>query len=298
MSEKTVSPPGSEPVSEPEPVAGSEPEPVAGSEPAAGALDGPAPRPPRRLLRAAARWTVAAAVFAGVGTGAAFGVSGMEREQVPGLSTRDDGRWEYPELSLPALPVGSPRPFSKANTGEIHHADLRELLLPAPAGATPDKKRTGGWVSTDQYVSEYAEDRRAELRPWLRDLAVRHVAARGWTMPDGTAARIYLLRFPSVAFAQTFAYEATKIETGEGLPLATAPQSVLDEEWLPDSAAGAALRTMADAYVEPEPYGATQTRHAYIVAGDTLALIVQERKGGSPAVPFHQTTILQNQLLG
>ncbi|PVE08227.1 hypothetical protein [Streptomyces scopuliridis] len=257
----------------------------------------PAPRPPRRVLRAVARWTAAVVVFAGLGTGAAYGISSMERSDVPGLATRDDGRWDYPRLSLPALPSGSPRPFTPGNTAEIHHADLRELLLPAPAGATGDKKLAGGWVSTEQYVSEYAEDRRAGLRPALRDYAVRHIAARGWTMPDGTSSRVYLLRFQSGAFAQAF--KDMEIESGAdaGAPLVRAPTTEIDEGWS-EFARDAVEGTSAELFVEPAPYDGTQVRQAYVVAGDTLALIVHEKKGGAPAVPFRQTVILQNQLLG
>jgi hypothetical protein len=39
-------------------------------------------------------------------------------------------------------------------------------------------------------------------------------------------------------------------------------------------------------------------RQAYLTAGDVLALIVQERPGTVPDVPFQQTVILQSQLLG
>ncbi|MGW6602673.1 hypothetical protein [Streptomyces sp. NPDC055036] len=257
----------------------------------------PAPRPPRRVLRAVARWTAAAVVFAGLGTGAAYGIGSMERTDVPGLATRDDGRWDFPRLSLPALPAGSPRPFTEGNVGEIHYADPRELLLPAPAGATADKKLAGGWVSTEQYTSEYAEDRRAVLRLALRDQAVRHIAARGWTMPDGTSSRVYLLRFQSVASAQDFKDMEIGAGTRGGVPLVGAPTTEIDEGWS-DSAAEAVAGTTVEPFIEPAPYDGTQTRQAYVVAGDILALIVHEKKGGAAAVPFHQTVILQNQLLG
>ncbi|GAA3372817.1 hypothetical protein GCM10020367_29940 [Streptomyces sannanensis] len=56
--------------------------------------------------------------------------------------------------------------------------------------------------------------------------------------------------------------------------------------------------TIANVYVEPKPYGAEQTRLAYLRAGDTVALIAQTRKGGAALVPFQQTVVLQNQLLG
>ncbi|MFD7615945.1 hypothetical protein [Streptomyces sp. NPDC059802] len=255
----------------------------------------PAPKPPRRVLRAIARWTVAALVLGGFGAGTAFGVTSMERTDVPGLATESDGRWDYPELSLPALPAGSPRPYSDGNVAEIHHADLRRLLLPAPAGATADKKLDGGWVSTEQYLSEYAEGKRSGIAQTLKDSAPRHVAARGWTMPDGTSTRIYLVRFNSTAFAQSFLDSITA--GGSLVPLVGAPETVLDEGW---SGGGKVEGTSSYVYDEAKPYGEARVRQGYVVAGDTLALVVQSRKGkeSTRSVPFHQTVILQNQLLG
>ncbi|MFI6704249.1 hypothetical protein ACIBJC_35855 [Streptomyces sp. NPDC050509] len=253
-------------------------------------------RPPRRVLRAVARWVVAGAVCAGLGTGVAYGLSGMERTDLPGLSTRGDGRWDYPELSLPALPVGTPRPFNPENAGEIHHADLRALLLRAPAGATPDKELTGGWVSTERYLSEYAAGQRGDLTTLLDDFAVRHIAARGWTMPDGTVSRVYLLRFPSSGLAAGFKLGAV-LGSGVGETVAAAPGAEPDRSW-PEPPPGSEMFVSTDVYAEPEPYGPTQARHAYVAAGDTIGLIVHEKKGGTPAVPFHQTVVLQGQLLG
>ncbi|KIF75786.1 hypothetical protein QR77_21630 [Streptomyces sp. 150FB] len=253
------------------------------------------PRPPRGALRAVARWTAAVLVCGVLGTGTAFGIARLDRTDVPGLATADDGRWDYPELSLPALPAGSPRPFSYANKAETHHADLRELLLPAPAGATADKKLAGGWVSVDQYVSAYAVEQRPRLKEALRHDGVRHVAARGWTMPDGTVSRVYLLQFESVAFTAEFVQDGIGYVISAGVPLAAAPEAVLDEQW---SKTTQVRGTRTAAYTEPKPYGATQVRQGYIRAGDTLALVVNEKKGGAAAVPFHQTMILQTQLLG
>ncbi|MFJ2583931.1 hypothetical protein [Streptomyces sp. NPDC087538] len=255
----------------------------------------PAPKPPRRVLRAVARWTAAALVLGGLGAGTAFGITSMERTDVPGLATESDGRWDYPELSLPALPAGSPRPYSDGNVAEIHHADLRRLLLPAPAGAVVDKKLDGGWVSTERYLSEYAKSSRSDLAQTLKDSAPRHVAARGWTMPDGTSTRIYLVRFNSTAFAQAFMDSIAG--SGSEASLVGAPETVLDEGW---SGAGKVAGTSSYAYDEAKPYGEARVRHGYVVAGDTLALVVQSRKGeeSTRSVPFHQTVILQNQLLG
>ncbi|MFJ4837964.1 hypothetical protein [Streptomyces sp. NPDC088746] len=255
-----------------------------------------APRPPRRVLRAALRWTAAVLVLGGLGTGTAAGITAMERTDVPGLATRDDGRWDYPALSLPALPAGAPRPFADFNAAEVHHADLRRLLLPAPAGATVDKKLDGGWVDIARYVAEYAKDDRAALTEQLENSALRHIAARGWTMPDGTSSRVYLLQFNSVAYSTEF--QDNLFDNGSlPLPLAGTAEPAVDEGW--NATAGAEF-TMAHVYSEPEPHGAEQVRHAYVLAGDTLALVVHARKGGAgtEAVPFHQTVVLQNQLLG
>ncbi|WP_406496121.1 hypothetical protein OG936_18940 [Streptomyces sp. NBC_00846] len=254
------------------------------------------PKPPRRVLRAVARWTAAVLVCGGFGAGAAAEITSMERTDVPGLATGSDGRWDYPELSLPALPAGSPRPYSDGNVAEIHHADLRSLLLPAPAGATVDKKLDGGWVSTEQYLSEYVKGKRSDITQTLKDFAPRHVAARGWTMPDGTSTRIYLVRFNSTVFAQDF-MDSIIGRSGSGVPLVGAPETVLDEGW---SGYGKVNGTTSYVYDEAKPYGEAQVRQGYVVAGDTLALVVQARRGreGTESVPFHQTLILQNQLLG
>lgn len=289
-------------VAEAEPVPAAEPVPFARQPvqaagqlvPAAEPL--PAPKRPRRVLRAVARWTAAVLVLGGLGTGTALGITSMERTDVPGLATEGDGRWDYPELSLPALPAGSPRPFNDGNVAEVHHADLRKLLLPAPAGATADKELAGGWVSTAQYLSVYQKGKRAELGQVLKDSALRHIAARGWTMPDGTSSRIYLLQFNSTAFAEAFRDETSE-NTSIGAQLVGSPRTDFDETW---SGGGRVENTAAYVYAEDKPYGSEQVRHAYVLSGDTLALVIQSRKGkaGTERVPFHQTLILQNQLLG
>ncbi|MGW2018676.1 hypothetical protein [Streptomyces sp. NPDC001927] len=260
------------------------------------AAERPQPAKPSRkpLFLALARWTAAVLVFGGVGTGTALGITSMERTEVPGLATESDGRWEYPELSLPALPVGVPRPYTKGNDGEIHHADLRKLLLPAPAGATPDPKLNGGWVTVDQFLSQYRKDDRAKLSTPLAESALRHIAARGWTMPDGTTTRIHLLRFNSVAFAEAFKDDALEAGTVDG-PLLDGVEGVEFDGTFPSDIRVA--YTVPYAYVEL-PHNADQTRWVYIQAGDTLALITQTRKGEALTVPFQQTVALQNQLLG
>ncbi|MFF7360321.1 hypothetical protein [Streptomyces sp. NPDC008125] len=254
------------------------------------------PRRPRRVLRAVARWTAAVLVFGAASTGTAYGIASMERTDVPGLSTVDDGRWDYPELSLPALPPHTSHPFDFSNDAEIHYVDVRDLLLPAPAGAVADKKLSGGWVPASQFLTEFAEDGRSHLGQVLTDSALRHVAARGWTMPDGTSSRIYLLQFDSVAFATGLSDELTSEGDQQALPVGVTGLE-LDDSWPEDSFP----RTIrVDAYAEKKPYEKEHVRIAYAQAGDTLAVIVHSRKGGGEAaeVPFQQTVVLQDQLLG
>ncbi|MFE7778902.1 hypothetical protein ACFU5O_34505 [Streptomyces sp. NPDC057445] len=262
--------------------------------PAAETAPPAAPGRDRRVLRAVARWTVAALVCGGLGAGTALGITSMERTDVPGLATESDGRWDYPKLSLPALPEGTPRPFNEGNVQQIHHADLRKLLLSAPVGATVDKKLTGGWVTPGQFSAEFVAAERSDLERDLKDHGARHIAARGWTMPDGTVCRIYLLQFGSADSAEAFKGLVAQ-GTRPHVPLAGTSEFELDRSW---TTVGHELPTASYVYRETAPVGAEETHHAYIVSGDTLALVIQSRKGKAPAVPFHQTVVLQNQLLG
>lgn len=273
------------------------PAPPAGPPPAAA----PAPRVPfreRRVLRAVLRWTAATVVLAAVGTGTAYGIVSQERTDVPGLSTLDDGRWEYPKLTKPALPAGAPLPYAPENVGEIHYADLGALLLPAPAGSRPDRtlQAEKGRTTVDRYLREYEEDEREALREHLTESRVRQVAARGWTMPDGTSARVFLLRFHTSAVAGDFFVD----NVASGPDLSLRPVGVEEMSSVDDGYDRRAEVTGTERYVydEAAPRGPVHVRHAYITAGDTVALVVLSRKGEVPQVPFHQTVVLQNQLLG
>ncbi|MGW3360474.1 hypothetical protein ACWDFL_34650 [Streptomyces bungoensis] len=256
-----------------------------------------APRKDRRALRAVLRWTAAVVVFAAVGAGTAYGITGMDRTDVPGLATASDGRWDYPELTRPPLPAGSPGPFAEANPAGSHYADLRALLLPAPAGATEDKALNGrdGWLPTEKYLAEYAlKEDRDQLRQKLVDTGLRHIAARGWTTPDGTRTRVYLLQFGTAAVVDNqFASDNVAFST-PSFRIRGSGDAVYDKHF-PDAAT--VSRTSRTAYVEPKPYGAEQVRQAYVSAGDVYAVILQSRKGGALAMPFQQTVTLQTELL-
>ncbi|MBN0045115.1 hypothetical protein JS756_13540 [Streptomyces actuosus] len=259
----------------------------------------PAAEKDRRVLRAFLRWTAAVVVFAAVGAGTAYGITRMERTEVPGLATQPDGRWEYPELTKPPLPAGSPGPLAPDNASGAHYADLRALVLPAPAGATQDTALRGkdGWLATKDFLAEYAdEEERQEFSDRLLDDGLRHIAARGWTTPDGTRTRIYLLRFGTAAVVDGIMADDMVPYGTPAYRLRGTEYSDYDDGFPQASEVKGVQRTT---YAESEPYGDEMVRHAYLAAGDTLALVVQSHKGGTVAeVPFRQTVVLQSQLLG
>jgi hypothetical protein len=266
--------------------------------PGAFAVAGPPPaKKDRRVLRAVLRWTAAVAVFAAVGAATAFGITSMDRTDVPGLATEADGRWTFPEIVRPPLPSGSPRPFVEANVVGSHYADLRALVLPAPAGAREDKALRGkdGWLPTEDFLAEYsgAQDRK-EFGQRLTDHGLRHIAARGWTTQDGTHTRIYLLHFDTATVVDDLA--SNKFASFNSLEYAIheAHDSVMDSAFPGEARIRDISRSV---YVEPKPYGAQQVRQAYLRAGDVFAVIIQSRKGTTPAVPFQQTVTLQTELL-
>ncbi|MFD7134181.1 hypothetical protein [Streptomyces sp. NPDC059894] len=250
----------------------------------------------RPLVRGILRWTAAVAVFAAVGASTAYGITRMERTDVPGLRTESDGRWAYPELTRPPLPSGSPAPFDAANTTNAHHADLRALVLPAPEGATEDKALRGsdGWLPTEDFLEEFGSEDRERIGETLADAGLRHIAARGWTTPDGAGTRVYLLRFDSVSVTEEMLSNAFTNYTTPVYPPRGGELYERDDSF-PDVSLNEHL--LLSPYVEAKPYGAEQVRLAYVGAGDVMAVIVQSRKGTMPVVPFHQTVVLQGQLL-
>ncbi|GAA0921219.1 hypothetical protein [Streptomyces thermoalcalitolerans] len=257
----------------------------------------PSPRKDRRILRAVVlRWIAAVVVFAATGAGTAYGIAALDRTDLPGLATASDGRWDYPRIVKPPLPSGSPGPFAEDNVAGVHHADLRALLLPAPRGATEDKALRGkdGWLATKDFLAEYArrEDRK-KFGQDLTDHGLRHIAARGWTTQDGTHTRIYLLQFNTAALVHHLADEGL---TGyDGTYAVRGAQTLVHDIGFPYGAEVDEI--LYSVYTETMPYGAEQVRQAYLIAGDTLAVIIQSRKGTVAAVPFQQTVALQGWLL-
>ncbi|MFI6491453.1 hypothetical protein [Streptomyces sp. NPDC050564] len=252
----------------------------------------------RRVLRAVLRWTAAVVVFGAVGTSAAYGITRMERTDVPGLATESDGRWDYPTITKPPLPSGSPGPMAESNKAGAHYADLRKLVLPAPRGAKADAALRGedGWLASKTFLAEYAEKAdRETVGQLLTDSGLRHIAARGWTTEDGTHTRIYLLQFDTAAVADDLVSSDLANYDSPQYAVRGAALTERDERF-PERAAVDDITRFA--YVESKPYGAEQVRQSYLSAGDTIAVIVQSRKGTAQAVPFQQTVILQSELLG
>ncbi|MEU5314524.1 hypothetical protein [Streptomyces sp. NPDC021562] len=260
-----------------------------------------APEPPkkdRRRLRAALRWAAAVAVFAVAGSGTAYGVTLLDRTDVPGLATHSDGRWDYPTLVKPPLPAGSPGPNDDArNKAGAHYADLRKLVLPAPRGATVDQalKGTDGWLPTKTFLQEFAHAAdRTEVGQKLVDNGLRHIAARGWTTPDGTHTRVYLLQFDTASIAE---HMLSNDFTGYETPKYPVRGGDAYERDLGFPVAAHLDRVHTAPIRESKPYGAEEVREAYLAAGDTVALVVQSRRHSALAVPFEQTVTLQGELL-
>ncbi|SFC26132.1 hypothetical protein [Streptomyces aidingensis] len=259
-----------------------------------------APKPPlvhRRWVRAVTRWTLAAALFAGAATVTGQQISARERTDVPGLATAADGRWDYPELSLPPLPEGSPPPFANANKAQIHHADLRALLLPPPETAEAHPELDGtDWLEPAGFAGLMdSEEQREDLAEAFATHPLRQIAQRGWTMPDGTTTEIYLLRFTTGAVADAL-FDREFGTLGTHKDLAVAPKTEPDEGWPEENGRIGQVTTVVR--TEAAPYTEGHTRLAYLRAGDVLGLVVQTHPDDAAEVPFHQTVILQAQLLG
>ncbi|MFD6183258.1 hypothetical protein [Streptomyces goshikiensis] len=258
----------------------------------------PAARTPkgRRSLFAALRWTAAVVVFAAVGAACAYGIVRSDRTDVPGLSTRSDGRWDYPALVKPTPPPGAAVPFAADNADGIHYAGLTQLLLPAPRGATPDAKlklEKDSAVAVDTFLEEYEPSAREKMKQAFADEGLRQIVGRGWTTPDGTRTHVYLLRFHSSGFVNAFT------GCGRDMNLSGVNRIDSDSDWsrakLAQSAPDSNERQL---FEEAPPVGDEQIKAGCIQSGDVQAVILQSRKDAVAAVPFHQTVILQNQLLG
>jgi hypothetical protein len=257
-----------------------------------------APRVPfrsRRGVRAAARWSAAVLVFAVLGGATAYAVTQPERTRIPGLKTPGDGRWTYAPLALPKLPAGRPGPADVKNPGGHHYADIRSLLLTPPRTGRTDPAVPGpsGWLPTAGFIKLY-DDMDAYMSSAetdeLREQGLRHIAARSWTMPDGTRTDIYLLQFTTAGYAGLYTPDAEARRIKDATDTA--------DDTVPAQGKAVPSSVTVSAHAEVPPYGATAARYAWIYQGDTIALVRQTRRGSVPEAPFAQTVRLQAQLLG
>jgi len=262
--------------------------PPPGAAPPGAASRGMSPRVRRTL-----RWTAVALVFAVFGAGTAYAVTLPQRTHIPGLKTPADGRWQYPVLALPELPARKPRPLDDdRNPAGVHYADLRSLLVPLPEGAVEDARYpgTGGWMPPGTYLDDVRSGGDGSQRQLdLKENGLRHIAARAWTMPDGTRAEVYLLQFITGGYADLYAQgEEDKPVDG----VTTDHRETTLDKIVPDG-------VDVTGYSETPPYGASMARFAYLTAGDTLAVVRLTRKGGTvPEQAYRQTLALQAQMLG
>ncbi|GAA4858847.1 hypothetical protein [Kitasatospora terrestris] len=279
---------------------------------------------PRRDRTAVRRLVAAAAVLLVTATATAVAVTLPDRTDVPGLATPNDGRYTFPDLALPPLPVDGKLPMDVKGR---HQADLRGLLLPAPKEALPEPATAaspsatvsaspgasasaapaspsatassaspaaslppvvGHWVTCD---TEGTLGRNAEeVNARLTENACRAAAAQGWTAKDGTRTEIRLLRFGSQEEATDLlgllsSMSGTKhIESSKRDALTEYPVG-----------AGTVLARNSDARATGDiPTG----RVAYLQCGDVVAVIELTNPKGVPGQAFRQLIALQSSMLG
>ncbi|MDI2129356.1 hypothetical protein [Yinghuangia seranimata] len=241
---------------------------------------------------AAWRLPIALLVLVAVATATAVLVTLPGREKMPRLGTKSDGRYDFPRLALPPVPAPTVQDGGDLDAKQLHSADPRTLLLPAPKGARPAEggPAAGSWVDTTAFGKAYL--RPEQVTPLVNDIGVRNIAATSWRTADGVRTEIYLLWFEGPAGRKQFDQD---IASGQ-VP--------------------AALQDEYDLYVLPEPLQRTTAvdqisgrvakrpgadgrfaRVAYIDNGDMAAVVVSSGPPGLPRVGFDQTVTLQAQLL-
>lgn len=249
------------------------------------------PRPDRPWLRTALRWSVAAAVFLVVGAVTAVCVMIPARTDLPGLRTPGDHRYSFAPLKLPALPSGAAGPNEQdpADGNLTHAADLRQLLLTAPAGAKPVPGYPGatGWYSPQTYAAQFLDG--GQLLSEFADSGLRHIAATAWTGPDGTRTEIYLLAYRS----DTTATALFSSDSDSTVPLVTSYLSPATDIPFPGVASSDVTVETQPRASSSDPAGAV----AFLDCGDVEAVIVMTNPTRVNPVTVTQVVTLQNDLL-
>ncbi|MFJ8440208.1 hypothetical protein [Kitasatospora griseola] len=263
-------------------------------------------------------WQIGAAVLTTVVLGAATAVAVTlpDRTDLPGLATPNDGRYAFPELTLPPLPAGASAPADYKL--KKHTADLRGLLLPLPKGAVgtgpsaaPSASPSGSaspgasaspsasasasatlppvvgrWVPCDRDAMLAKDDKYTKF---LVSDACRGAAAQGWTAKDGTHTELRLFRFGSQDEANHF-YSSVNLMTSTkdieashvdiaafGYPVAVGQVNVRD----------------SDAKSGDRPTG----RIGWLQYGDVVGLVQLTNPQGVSDQAFRQVVLLQSAML-
>ena len=247
----------------------------------------------QRRRRNALRWVGAIVVTLALGGGTAFALTLPQRTDMPGLGTAPDGRYTFPQLSLPVLPAGQPAPGASENSdAEQHLADIRKLLLPRPLGATSQnpKSTVDGWIA-DPSPLFIVQDGKSIFG----EFGLRHTAAEGWKTSDGATTTIYLLQFAdgkAAAGAQSkLANDDTTVDLTVSLSAALTgvPQETASHQITP-------FASLSGDYT-PVKVGGTLTRYGSFLSGDLIAVIIQSGPASLPFPPFQQVMTLQAELL-
>ncbi|WP_194925356.1 hypothetical protein [Catenulispora pinisilvae] len=245
-----------------------------------------APQPKRRHARLVLRYVSVLVLAGAIGAGTAYAVTLPRRTDVPFLSTPSDGRYTFPALARPAPPVGEPAPGADSNEAQSHYGDLRQYLLPAPDGAVP---KEDDWESVADFGSSLTD---ADVSNHLYDAGLRHVARRGWTMPDGQHTVVELLQFPDhqAAYAvQDMVNDAALAKTGREeyvVPVVTVSS-------FGDATFNVGVRTFDDVTGQP----GHKERRVVFGAGDVVAVVTTTEPAAVPVVPTEQVAMLEAQML-
>lgn len=236
-------------------------------------------QPPKAKRRFPWRWVGASVLTLAVGSGCAFGVIAVKRTDIPGLATAADGRYDFAPLVLPALAPGQTDPNDAGNEGGQHLADIRELLLPAPEGATRDAALPGatGWVTESATLALLGAAASAEN---LATDGWRHTAGVSWTTPDGAETKIYLLQFIDAVAAG----DAGSGFNGFGGVDSSQPQYF-------------SVNGVTPVSYQKSVHGGTATWYGEVQVRDTEFLIVYQAPDSVGIAPFEQEADLQVELL-
>ncbi|WP_370108873.1 hypothetical protein [Streptacidiphilus sp. MAP12-33] len=134
------------------------------------------------------------------------------------------------------------------------------------------------------YVKQFiSPDSLGEL---LAENGVRHIAATGWRMPDGTKVSVYLLAFRSPTTSENV------FNAELGTNLATAPTLGLDNSF------GQVPFGAADSVSRPAGKAGPALRVGLFSDGDVTGLLELSNPKAVSSVDFAQAMVLQMEMLG